>query len=151
MKGMSIIVKKVTQIISGLVFLYGIYIILQGHLTPGGGFGGGTILAGALILLVLSFGSDSKLLKDKETGSSVVEGIGIFLFILTAITALLISSRLGIVPVFFKNFLSKGIPGKLISAGFIPLLNIFIGMEVAGALFAIFLSFIIKSEEVKSK
>jgi len=37
MKGMTTIVKKIAQIISGLIFLYGVYIIFHGHLTPGGG------------------------------------------------------------------------------------------------------------------
>jgi multicomponent Na+:H+ antiporter subunit B len=58
MKGMTIIVKKTTQLIAGLVFLYGIYIIIHGHLTPGGGFAGGVVLAGSLILQILAFGSD---------------------------------------------------------------------------------------------
>lgn len=35
MKGMTVIVKKTTQLIAGIIFLYGIYIILHGHLTPG--------------------------------------------------------------------------------------------------------------------
>ena len=64
MKGMSIIVKKVSQLVAPLIFMYGIYIILHGHLTPGGGFAGGAIISGAFILLVLSFGSE--LLKLKQ-------------------------------------------------------------------------------------
>ena len=39
--GMSVIVKTVTRLTVGLIFLYGIYIVLHGHLTPGGGFAGG--------------------------------------------------------------------------------------------------------------
>ena len=58
---MTTIVKKVTQLVSGIIFLYGIYVITHGHLTPGGGFAGGAIIAGAFILLVLAYGS--KLLK----------------------------------------------------------------------------------------
>jgi len=54
MKGMTIIVKKITQLMAGLVFLYGIYIIVHGHLTPGGGFAGGTIMAGSFILLAVA-------------------------------------------------------------------------------------------------
>jgi multicomponent Na+:H+ antiporter subunit B len=65
MKGMTIIVKKTTQLIAGLVFLYGIYIIIHGHLTPGGGFAGGVILAGSFILQILAFGSEfTHLLKE---------------------------------------------------------------------------------------
>ncbi len=154
MKGMTIIVKKVTQIIAGLVFMYGFYIILQGHLTPGGGFGGGTILTGAFILLLLANGVDSKLLKSlksKEATAGFFEAIGILLFIIMAISALLLCGKLNILPVFFKNFLAKGIPGELLSAGFIPLLNIFIGIEVAAALYIIILAFLIKSQEGKLK
>lgn len=151
MKGMTIIVKKVTQIMAGLVFMYGFYIILHGHLTPGGGFGGGTILTGAFILLILANGVDSKLLKSKEAMSSFFEALGILFFIITAMGALLLCCKLDFLPVFFVNFLAKGIPGKLLSAGFIPLLNIFIGIEVGAALYVIFLAFLIKSQEGRLK
>ncbi len=150
MKGMTPIVKKVTQIVVGLIFLYGIYIILHGHLTPGGGFAGGTIITGAFVLLVLAYGTDVLGLKSKEARSSLFEALGILLFILTAIGAILLCPLLKISPVLFKNFLAKGIPGEIISAGIIPFLNIFVGIEVAGALFTIFLAFVIKSEEEKS-
>ena len=58
MKGMTIIVKKTTQLIAGLIFMYGIYVIIHGHLTPGGGFAGGVIVAGSLILVTQALGGD---------------------------------------------------------------------------------------------
>jgi len=143
MKGMSIIVKKVTQLVSGLMFLYGIYIITHGHLTPGGGFAGGAILAGSFILLVLAFGSDLLKLRKREEGSSVVESMAIFAFLILGIMALFIGTH-----VFFSNFLPAGTVGNLISAGIIPLYNIFIGIEVGAALFTIFLALAIFKEEV---
>jgi multicomponent Na+:H+ antiporter subunit B len=115
MKGMTIIVKKITQIMIGFIFLYGFYIILQGHLSPGGGFGGGAILAGAFILLVIAFGADAKLLKSKEARASLFEALGILLFIIMAMGALLLGYKTGFLPVFFKNFLDKGIAGNLVS------------------------------------
>lgn len=145
MKGMSIIVKTVTRIMSGVIFIYGIYIILHGHLTPGGGFAGGAIVAGALMLLVLAFGNDVLNLKLKETGSSMFESISLLVFI----TIALLGFGLGI-NVFFNNYLPKGTLGELISAGTIPLYNIAIGVEVAAALFTIFLALIIFKEEVRS-
>lgn len=147
MRGMTLIVKKVTQIIAGLIFLYGIYIVFHGHLTPGGGFAGGSIMSGAFILLVIAYGSDFLKLKSSEQRSSIIEATGILLFILLVFTGLFIGAE----KIFFKNFLPKGRAGELLSAGFIPVLNIFIGMEVAGALLAIFLAFVIKSEEEKLK
>ncbi|MCK4464450.1 MAG: hypothetical protein KAU83_01965 [Bacteroidales bacterium] len=143
MKGMSIIVKKITQLVSGLMFLYGIYIITHGHLTPGGGFAGGAILAGSFILLVLAFGSDLLKLKKREEGSSVVESLAIFAFLILGVMALFIGTH-----VFFKNYLPAGTVGNLISAGVIPLYNIFVGIEVGAALFTIFLALAIFKEEV---
>ena len=144
MKGMSIIVKKVTQLIAGVIFLYGIYIIVHGHLTPGGGFAGGAIIAGAYILLILAFGSSELKLKKEEIGSSLSESISILIVLMLAVAGLFIGAK-----VFFNNYLPTGKIGELISAGAIPLYNIFIGMEVAAALLTIFLALIIFKEEIK--
>jgi multisubunit Na+/H+ antiporter MnhB subunit len=73
MKGMTVIVKKTTQLLAGLIFMYGIYIIVHGHLTPGGGFAGGVIIAGAFILVILAFGSDFLNLQKEEVGTTVRE------------------------------------------------------------------------------
>lgn len=145
MNGMTIIVKKVTQLISSLIFMYGLYIIVHGHLTPGGGFAGGAILAGALILLILAFGSSVVNLRKEETQTTISESIAMIIIILLAIGGLLLGSH-----IFFNNYLPKGEIGELISAGTIPLYNIFIGMEVATALLTIFLGLVIYKEEVAS-
>jgi multicomponent Na+:H+ antiporter subunit B len=144
MQGMSLIVKKVTQLITGFIFLYGIYIIVHGHLTPGGGFAGGAILAGAYILQILAFGRDPLYLKRKKTEASISESVSILLVIILATVGLLIGTK-----VFFSNYLPTGKIGELISAGTIPLYNIFIGIEVAAALLTIFLALIIYKEEIK--
>jgi len=142
MKGMTIIVKKTTQIMAGMIFLYGAYVIIHGHLTPGGGFAGGVILAGAFILVTLAFGSDFLNLKREEAGSSSKENISMLMVILLSILGLFIGAK-----VFFLNFLPKGTVGELISAGVLPLYNIFIGIEVATSIFVIFLSLVIYKEE----
>jgi multisubunit Na+/H+ antiporter MnhB subunit len=144
MKGMTVIVKKVTQIICGITFLYGIYIIVHGHLTPGGGFAGGTIIAGSFILLIIAFGSEFLSLKKEETGSSILESSSILIFIIIAILGMVIGGA----GIFFVNFLPKWEIGKLISAGVIPLYNIAVGMEVAAALLTAFLALLIYRDEV---
>jgi len=142
MEGMSTIVKKVSQLVAGLIFMYGIYIILHGHLTPGGGFAGGAIVAGAFILLILAFGSSALNLKKEVAGSSNTESVAILLVVILALMSLFLSAK-----VFFGNFLPKGEAGTLLSAGVIPLYNIFIGIEVAGAILTIFLALVIFKEE----
>ena len=142
MEGMSTIVKKVTQLMAAIIFMFGIYIILHGHLTPGGGFAGGVLIAGSFILLILAFGSSTLKLRKEASGSSNTESVGILMVVILAIMAMLFSAK-----VFFFNYLPKGEAGELLSAGVIPLYNIFIGIEVAGAILTIFLALVIFKEE----
>ena len=58
MRGMSLIVKNATRLVAGFIALFGAYIVLYGHVTPGGGFAGGVIVAGGLVLVVLAFGEE---------------------------------------------------------------------------------------------
>jgi multicomponent Na+:H+ antiporter subunit B len=142
MKGMTIIVKKTTQLIAGMVFMYGIYVIVHGHLTPGGGFAGGVVIAGSFILVTLTYGGDFLKLIKEENRTTVVESLATILVIMVALSGFLFGTK-----VFFNNFLPKGIVGHLVSAGVLPLYNIFVGTEVAASIFIIFLSLIIFKEE----
>jgi multisubunit Na+/H+ antiporter MnhB subunit len=142
MKGMTLIVKKTTQLIVGMIFIYGIYVVVHGHLTPGGGFAGGVVIAGSLILITLAYGVDFMNLIKEESESTIVENMATVMVILIAVAGFLFGTK-----IFFNNFLPKGIVGELISAGVLPLYNIFIGTEVAASIFIIFLSLIIFKEE----
>lgn len=142
MKGMTIIVRKTTQLIAGMIFMYGIYVIAHGHLTPGGGFAGGVIIAGAFILVTLAFGSDFLKLVKEEMGTTMVESLATIIVVLIGTAGFLLGTK-----VFFNNYLPKGIVGDLVSAGTLPLYNIFVGTEVAASIFIIFLSLIIFKEE----
>jgi len=118
-------------------------VVLHGHLTPGGGFAGGVIIAGSFILLTLAYGSDFMKLTREETGTTITENLAIFTALLIALAGLITGSR-----VFFSNWLPAGRVGELISAGVIPLYNIFIGIEVAASILTIFLALIIFKEEI---
>lgn len=142
MKGMTLIVKKTTQLIAGLIFMYGIYIIVHGHLTPGGGFAGGAVIAGSFVLLILSFGSDFLNLVREETGTTIYENLAILVVLFLALSGMLLGAR-----IFFVNWLPKGTAGELLSAGMLPLYNIFVGIEVAASILSIFLALVIFKEE----
>jgi len=139
---MSVIVKKTTQLLAGLIFLYGIYIIVHGHLTPGGGFAGGVVIAGAFILIILAFGSDFLNLQKEEMGTTLRENIAVLIVLVLAVSGFFVGMR-----VFFTNYMPKGTVGELVSAGMLPLYNIFVGIEVASSIFIIFLALIIYKEE----
>lgn len=51
------ILTKVSMLVIPVVMLYGIYVILNGHISPGGGFSGGTIIGAGLILYLSAFGT----------------------------------------------------------------------------------------------
>jgi len=130
---MSIIVKTITRLTVGLILLYGIYIVSHGHLTPGGGFAGGVIIALSFVHLMLAYGKDIALHKMPRAASAFFEGTGALMFLAIAL--------LGFTGgYFFLNFLPKGEPFRLFSAGIIPLCNIAISLKVGAGLFAIFVA-----------
>ncbi len=135
MKGMTIIVKTVSSWVKVLIFLFGIYIILFGHLTPGGGFAGGVILASSYVLLMLAYGREFAEENFPLSAASKIDSLGALGFAMVAILGSVFGGT------FFWNFLRQqylpGEPLHLISAGTIPLSNIAIGIKVGASLFLI--------------
>ena len=119
--GMTLIVKTITRLTVGLIMLFGIYIILHGHLSPGGGFAGGVIVALSFVHLMLAFGKDVAVARISKNTASNLESIGALMFLSIALLGFLGGS-------FFLNILPKGTPFNLFSAGIIPLCNIAIGI-----------------------
>ena len=136
-KGMTLIVKTITRLTVGLILLYGIYIVLHGHLTPGGGFAGGVIIALSFVHLMLAFGKDVALKKLSRSAASFFENIGALMFLSIAL--------LGFAGgyFFFNFFLNKGEPFSLFSAGIIPLCNIAVSFKVGAGLFAVFVALVL--------
>ena len=138
MTGMTLIVKTISRWLKGFIFLYGIYIVLFGHLTPGGGFAGGVVVACAFVLMTLAFGKDSSLGKLGKGIASELDSVGALLFLLVAFLGMVFGPGRE----FFLNFLRQVFPGsdfQLLSAGIIPVCNIAIGLKVAASLFMVFI------------
>ena len=133
MNGMSIIVKTITRLLTGFIVVFSASIILYGHITPGGGFAGGVMIASAFILLMLAFGKKTAIDIISEKAVSVWECLGAIGFLLIAIIGL--SGGY-----FFTNFMMRGTPLRLISGGTIMWSNISIGIKVSAALFAVFVA-----------
>lgn len=138
MKEMSLIVRNVASwlVIPALVF--GMYVILHGHLTPGGGFAGGSVMATLTALLIVAFGHGSiERARLKKNLLFLLESIGLVAFALLAF--------FGLGKTFFNNFLLGTWlfgnvacfgpnAGYLLTAGVLPLMNIAVGFEVFAAL-----------------
>ncbi len=142
--GMSIIVKTVTRLTVWLILLYGIYIVVHGHLSPGGGFAGGVIIALSFIHLMLAYGKEMALKKLSEGLLGVWESTGGLVFLVIALLGLTAGY-------FFKNFLPAGEPFHLVSAGTIPLSYIAISVKVWAGLFAIFVALVLLRVDTEQK
>ena len=110
------------------VLVLGIYIVVHGHLTPGGGFQGGVVLMTAFFLVYLG-GSHLNLGRLRPLGAmEASEGLGAAGFALIGLGGIVLGSA------YLENFIAPGQIGFLISGGVMPLLNVAVGLEVMGAL-----------------
>jgi multicomponent Na+:H+ antiporter subunit B len=118
------ILRAAADLLFPLLLVAGFYVILHGHLTPGGGFQGGVILAAAFFLAVLA--DPSRQLDHRAI--SVIEGLAGAGFILIGIWGLAAGGA------FLQPMLAKGAIGELVSAGTLPLLYLAVGLKVGAEL-----------------
>lgn len=117
-----------SKALTPVVFLLGIYVFVNGHLTPGGGFQGGAIIASALVLMLLAKPD----MKVNHTLIHVVESISGFSFVLLGVLGIFLAGG------FLDNdILPLGEFGDIFSAGAIPIIYSFIGLKVGSELSAI--------------
>ena len=130
MKGL--IIEEVSKITIPIIQIIGIYIILFGHISPGGGFSGGAIIGISLILKRIILGKNTM----SYRGLMNVQIVGLMLYILLKGLNILDSNiHFGI-----KNF-GVGTPGKILSGGLILPLNIIVGIVVFISMYFIFCLF----------
>jgi multicomponent Na+:H+ antiporter subunit B len=143
MEGMTFIVKTITGLLTAVIFSFGIYITIYGHLTPGGGFAGGIMLACGLILVTLAFGKNVALSKLSDFMASLLDNLGALTFWSIA----LLGYTGGY---FFLNFIEKKAPFGLLSSGTILVNNMAIAIKVFASIFAVFLTLTIFGRFVSS-
>jgi multicomponent Na+:H+ antiporter subunit B len=112
------------------------YIAVHGHLTPGGGFQAGIVLAAGPLSVFLA----GRYLRMKAIAPKAVieasDALGAAGYGLVGLGGLIFAG------VFFKNFLPLGTPGHLLSAGQMPIASVAVALEVAGAFLVIWTEFL---------
>lgn len=78
---MTIIVKTVTRLTLGFILLYGLYIAMNGHMIPGGGFAGGVIVALAFVHIMLAFGKEVALKRLRSRALRIVVCVAALIFL----------------------------------------------------------------------
>lgn len=131
------LLKIGVKVLFPLITLFGLYIIIHGHLSPGGGFQGGVVIASGFLLMFLAHGDEFSLKHKLLTIFESLSGAG---FVLVGILGLLVADR------FFANFLPLGESTKLISGGVIPLIYIFVGIKVAAEI-SVLAEYFIKAKD----
>jgi len=119
--GTSELLITASQILIPIIFLFGVYVFMNGHLTPGGGFQGGAIIASGVVLSIMAN-------PNREINHHAIlwiESISGVSFIIIGLLGIALAG--GFLDV---RFLGLGTFGDLFSAGAIPLIYSFIGLKV---------------------
>ena len=131
----DIIIQKVANFLVPMVFVLGIYVILNGHLSPGGGFSGGAIIGAGLIMYVSAFGFKKTERFFNEHVYKVAK-VSALCFYVCSLSYYFFMGAHG-----FDNHIPLGTPGNIISSGLILFINIFVGTEVACTMYAFYALF----------
>lgn len=129
------ILQLVTTVLVPCIFLFGIYIVLNGHLSPGGGFSGGATIGAGLILYVTTFGFHKTQRFFSEKTYEIAKVGALCLYSVTMSYYFYTGANM------LKNSIPLGTPGNILSSGMILPINIFVGIEVACTMYAFFAMF----------
>ena len=131
----DIILQKTATILVPIVLLLGVYVVLNGHLSPGGGFSGGAIMGAGLILYVTAFGFDKmRRFFTYKTYQRVV-----LVALLTYALSKCYSFYTGANHI--ESVIPLGTPGAILSSGLILVLNICVGFIVACTMYCFYAVF----------
>ena len=131
----DLILQRIASFLVPLVLLFGVYIIMNGHISPGGGFSGGAVMGAGLILYLNAFGfRKTERFFTFKTFKAVSLCALSFYAVSKAYSFFTGANHL-------SSFITPGTPGRLFSAGLIPYLNIAVGLVVCCTMYAFYTLF----------
>ena len=133
------ILDVIARKLAPFILLFGCYLITYGHLSPGGGFQGGVVLASGIILLLLSKGVASVQELFPTRAIDLVEVLGFLAFLTVGLAGFFFRGD------FLDNIFPVGAVEEVPHAGFIFLLNLIIGFKV-GAGMTLLCYYLLKDE-----
>ncbi len=136
----NFILQTGAKLLFPIILLFGIYVMVYGHLSPGGGFQGGVIVASGILLLLIAY-------REFEVPHSVIVALETFAgvsYVLIGLIGLLL------LDVFLGNFLPHNISemGMLVSGGIIPIIYIIVGIKVGSEMSSMVQNLLKRSEDV---
>jgi len=136
----NFMLQAASRLLFPIIILFGIYIMIYGHLSPGGGFQGGVIIASGVLLLLISY-HDFKVPHAIITWLETIAGIS---YVFIGLIGLLTLDE------FLGNFLPSDISnmGLLFSGGIIPIIYIIVGVKVGSEMSMIVQHLLNRSDDV---
>lgn len=129
------ILQQVTFILFPLIMIFGVYVVVNGHLSPGGGFSGGAIMGAGLILYLNAFGIEKIRRFFTENTHKYVCVAALSFYCLAKSYSFFTGAN------HLESIISTGVPGNIISAGLILPLNICVGLVVACTMYSFYTLF----------
>jgi multicomponent Na+:H+ antiporter subunit B len=120
-RGASEILMTGADVLAPVIVFFGVYIFLNGHLTPGGGFQGGAVVASAVLLLFLAYPH----YRLRHGILDALESVSGTVYVVIALLGLMLASGF-----LDSRLLPLGETGRMLSAGTIPLIYTVIGLKV---------------------
>ncbi|MDO4811416.1 MAG: MnhB domain-containing protein [Eubacteriales bacterium] len=129
------IVRTMCKFVIPVILVFGIYILLNGHLSPGGGFSGGAILASAFIIFAMVWGD------ERAQGTIRVPVIKTITLCALCFYALSKTYSFFTGANHLHSVISPGVPGRILSAGLILPLNVAVGVVVCCTMYSFYMYF----------
>ncbi len=131
----DVILQTVARILVPPIFIFGIYIILGGHLGPGGGFSGGAVIGAGLILYLNAFGFEKTERFFTQKTYKRMSFVALACYCLAKSYSFYTGAN------HIESAIPLGTPGAILSSGLILILNICVGIVVAGTMYTFYVMF----------
>ena len=131
------IVCTVVKILTPIIIVFGVYVLFNGHLSPGGGFSGGSVLGAGFILFAMAYGEDfaAKIITPKII--RVVTICSLSFYCLSKTYSFFTGNEFNGV----HSIITPGTPGDIVSGGLILPLNIAVGFVVCCTMYSFYMIF----------
>ena len=129
------ILQRVTFLLFPIIVIFGIYVILNGHISPGGGFSGGAIVGAGLILYANAFGFEKLNRFFTEKTYKWISFSALAFYCLAKSYSFFTGAN------HLESGIPLGQPGAILSSGLILPLNICVGLVVACTMYAFYTLF----------
>ena len=135
----DVILSEIASRVVPVIHLFGMYVIVHGHLSPGGGFAGGNVMGIAIVLFALVFGLKTTLRFIPEVPLTVLTTLGPTWYAATGLVGMSLGHQ------FLANG-QAGVPlgnaGAVLSSGLIPVITLGVGISVALTVVVLFVALV---------